>query len=544
MSNTFKLSAVAATVFAAMNANAAIYKVVEVTPSALSGYAESYGVAIQPSADGENCFTSTSCGNGDAYAMGVEGRKWAEGVSYREELPFAMDNRFRYIDDKNDFESYCNAQLGYSTCESWAQTEWEGYSKELSGDYTNGQAQIVGAGGESFDSNTSLNSLDKNGNAIGNSRDGSTRNKAFAPFSLFLPTNEPNVVESRAFNSDDTGDYVVGSISRFKKNGNGDHHSSKAAVWNSNDTSSVTEFSWGSGAKEQDSDRIAQASMRDVLVKESKFYGVGYNTYKDQRIDATVFSCDRDTSTGALSNCASKQVSNATSGSDYKYSNSVVEKVNANGVAIGVAKLAGNKPENGSAANKVFYVSDVTSPSATYMADSGQSIFFKGAGGQAGSINNLNELVGQTDAEQNREVDGKPRRKRGFIYPLSIGDVTPNSVFGNRAWILDDLTNDGNATGNNNQFRVIDATDINDAGVISATALKCSGGYDTIEHNSYCDGGSGAEQIVAVKLVPIQGATNADIQERSVERPPVSRSGGSLGFLALTVLGFLGFRKK
>ena len=38
----------------------------------------------------------------------------------------------------------------------------------------------------------------------------------------------------------------------------------------------------------------------------------------------------------------------------------------------------------------------------------------------------------------------------------------------------------------NNQFRILDATDINDAGVISGTAMKCAGGYSTTANNATC----------------------------------------------------------
>ncbi len=89
--------------------------------------------------------------------------------------------------------------------------------------------------------------------------------------------------------------------------------------------------------------------------------------------------------------------------------------------------------------------------------------------------------------------------------------------------MLDDLTNDNTATGSNYQFRIIDATDINDAGVISATALKCSGGYDTTAHNSFCS--NRVETVVAVKLVPIVNATSANIQQRSTEEQASERKG-------------------
>ncbi|MGB2147424.1 MAG: DUF3466 family protein, partial [Vibrio toranzoniae] len=146
------------------------------------------------------------------------------------------------------------------------------------------------------------------------------------------------------------------------------------------------------------------------------------------------------------------------------------------------------------------------------------------------------------------------RRHRGFIYPYNVDsskDERRVDIFNGQAWWLDDLTNDGNVSGNNNQFRIIDATDINDAGVISATAIKCTVGgkvqaYDTTSHNSYCGGAASnaVEEVVAVKLVPIAGATKDDIQTRSADSEKVDRQGGSLGWLTLTVFALLGFRRK
>ena len=112
--------------------------------------------------------------------------------------------------------------------------------------------------------------------------------------------------------------------------------------------------------------------------------------------------------------------------------------------------------------------------------------------------------------------------------------------FANKAWYLDDLTNDGSLSGNN-QYRVVDATDINDAGVISGTALKCSGGYSTTSHNASC---SGTETVVAVKLVPIAGATSSDISQRSTDTTTSERSGGSLGLWSLILLTLGWFRRK
>ncbi len=103
------------------------------------------------------------------------------------------------------------------------------------------------------------------------------------------------------------------------------------------------------------------------------------------------------------------------------------------------------------------------------------------------------------------------------------------------------MTNGGDYSEQNNQFRIIDATDINDAGVISGTAMKCAGGYSTTANNATC---SSEEQIVAVKLVPIADATKDDIVSRSIDSTTTERQGAGLGWLALTMLGLFGFRRK
>ena len=86
--------------------------------------------------------------------------------------------------------------------------------------------------------------------------------------------------------------------------------------------------------------------------------------------------------------------------------------------------------------------------------------------------------------------------------------------------------------------------DINDAGVISATALKCENGYDTTAYNATCGDGNQDETTVAVKLVPIPGADSSDISARGTDETTTERSGAGVGLWMLAVLGFLGFRRK
>ncbi len=305
--------------------------------------------------------------------------------------------------------------------------------------------------------------------------------------------------------------------------------------------------------------------MRDFVVKDSTVYGVGYNTYDsgNNYMNATVFvgrlkdSAD-PSSIKSYEWTYDKQISGAQQriDGDTVHTNSRLTNVNSNFVAIGEAKRSGAYlMPTGSAPNRLFVVDDVTadSVSAYYLAEVG-GIFFSGAGGQMGGINSYNEIVGQLDAEKTREEEGKPRRKRGFIYTYKKNNELPStraeSIFGDQPWFLDDLTNGANdqsassrdISDTNNEFRIISASDINDAGVISATAMKCAGGYDTTAHNSFCS--NGEEKIVAVKLKPIPGATKANIQPRSVEEEAAERQGAGLGWLALTMLGLFGFRRK
>ncbi|EGQ8093084.1 TPA: DUF3466 family protein [Vibrio vulnificus] len=562
----FKLTTVALLVGSAMNANAALYKVVEVDP-ALNGssstYNDAYGVAIQQGdvAFETGCFANGANCTDDKFKLALETRVSVDGVSYREELPFAMDATFGYIQEFDDFERYCYNELRYSTCETWASIHWAPWYKELSKDYTSNALAFVEGNQSAYTNkfNNVINSLTESGSPVGNQSivngEGvlQTRNKVVAPvmpvYEKVSDTDtETDFYQSRAWKTD--GTYTVGSVSSKTGNENGTHYTSKAAIWD--DAGVVKQLDWPQGG-DRDGERLAQGSMRDVVVDttNNKVYGVGYNTYADDNyINASVFVGTFDAS-GALKDATwqSKQVSGAQMkiSGDIIHSNSVVTNVNSNFVAIGEAKRAGGKPSEGSAANRLFLVKDVRaeSVSATFLPELG-GIFFSGAGGKMGGINKYNEIVGQLDAEDTREIDGKPRRKRGFILPYEAnGSVeSRRSIFDNKAWYLDDLTNGSNAPVENNQYRIIDATDINDAGVISATAIKCDGGYDTAAHNSYCGEGSKEETVVAVKLIPIADADASNINARPVEKASAERSGAGLGWLSLTLLVLFGFRRK
>ncbi len=571
-SKTFKLSAVAATVFTALSANAAIYNVTQQLnmSSQLTNDDEqyaTYGVAVQPSS-GESCWT-TSCGS-NAYAIAVETKQYPEGFSYRDEAPFFLRYGYEYLaDDYDGFEDYCNVFLGYtdSLCEDWADEQWEGYSYELDGNYDNSIAYLVDTSDLSsndsaissssaispvsldsltslFSSNTVVNNivLDSSSEpvAVGNTRDtnNSLRNRVFVDDTMLEDSTytDSDFTSSHGWSqvSDGSSTYTVGSISRVNTKDTDDEAStSKATVWVDGEP---TEISWVNA--EASSSVSPQGSVRDIIYDSdnSTLYAVGYNSNSKERLIASVF---KSTDSGAT--WSNTFVSNFKYDVEDDYANSVLTSVNDNKVAIGTAKL--EEARNGAYANGLFYVTNVASPS--YKEFSG-SIFFSGANGEAGAINNYNEVVGTIDYETHREINGNPRAQRGFIAPLKVSGSTnnPRDVFSNTAYYLDDLTNDGSASSNNNQYRIFKASDINDAGVIAATAYYCAGGYDTTAIDSPCGGGTQDEKIVAVQLTPISGATNSDIEARGETEVTVSRSGGSLGWITLTLLGFIRFRKK
>ena len=571
-STNFKLTTIAALVLAATNANAALYQVVEVEkPAAITDATETFGVAIQPGSatNGSSeltlgCFDSsaTNCTT-DSFKLAGETRNTVEGVSYREEVPFAMDAAFQYIQEFNDFESYCFRELRYSTCESWALQRWNTWKLEIN-DLTHVNAQAFVEGGTSSIStyNVVINSLDNAAAPIGIESNGNDiRNNAVTTVPVVAAS------ESRAWGAKTLSDGTVvnyGSISVDQPSTGTSTitFSSKAAIW---DAGNVQQLTWIQGDIPQTGDYFAQGSMRGLAEKDGKLYGVGFDTVNGsgdlQDMNASVFisnGIDLSSATWETKQVSGAQVNSGSSNDDAVYSNSVVADINDNLLAVGYAKRNGYVPESGSAANKAFVVDNIASgsPSANFTLQG--SLFFTGAGSEAKALNNFNEFVGQVDAETTREVDGSERRHRGFIYPYQADgtDASRIALFDSKAWWLDDLTNGANADGQdfsdeNNFFRVIDASDINDAGVISATAIKCTVNgvaqqYDTTSHNSYCGNASSdaVEEVVAVKLVPISGATSADIQARGTDSQNVERQGAGLGVFALTLLGFLGFRRQ
>ncbi|MFS1982886.1 DUF3466 family protein [Vibrio breoganii] len=639
-SRIFKLSAVATLVMASYSASANLYNVELVTVPANLGL-ESYGSAIDET------------GN-----VAGDTRTGTDGLPFRDEAPFGLDNNFIY-QDFDDIESYCYRQLGYNSCENWANREWfgindagglrrereayyEGYTANANGFDGTGQQLFVtepsvndaepyrpGNGTYVVGSNNVIvNKYSVDGAVMGTTSSGfydfgnyglAYRERGFVGDTILPPATtfagEPvsdivtQMGRTMAFDSfsyagatyivgsasvapfdygDSDKDYNGRDVGKCFSNGQSiadpaaeDYcqnfaFSTKGFIWSSDGTIGISVAPWSTsdtgatrdqksymssvrGAVVPDSTLIPNedSSPADPTAYEGKPVLVGYNTLRDDNnllMQAAVFYPNDTLDLTQDDQWTFKFISRAVveDDGDYIYANTRATDINNNLMVIGESKRSGFYPENGAAANRIF-VADASeeTPSATYLSETGESIFFSGSGGEAKAVNNYNEIVGTIDAETAREYNGKQRRHRGFInpYDFDVGThATRRTLFQNRAWWLDDLTNDDDASGNNNQFRVIAASDINDKGEIAATALYCAGGYDNTGHNAYCGGGTGTEAVVAVKLVPTVDLNASDatatITPRSVEQESVERQGGSMAPWMLGLLGLIGLRRR
>ncbi len=626
--NTFKFSALALSIFAVTNAHAALYKIEEISTSGTEGY----GVAISE----------------DGTQVGVETRQGSDGFPFKDEAPFAFDNRFRIIEEdqnnQRDLYYYCRDERGYKSCENWASTQWyginglgglraereayfEGYdsnakafvngvrvfssapaydSDVIDGTFKSNSTNTVITG---FADTTPLTTPTVTTPAIGTTSSGyyeynntyrlAYRERGFYGESILLPRQDgADLVKamgrSMAFDSFVYDDkiYVVGSasVSNFDTNdSNKDYEgdigncvdadkpanlrecqhiafATKPYFWNvtaAGNGETVTgkaASAWPNNEANRNN-YTAIGSVRAATIADSGSYAgkpvlVGFNSVRPNGdnnlgMQAGVFRPEGSFDITSDEPWTFKSISGAEiyNGDDYIFSNSRATDINTSLVAVGEAKLRNNRALNGALANRLFWTNaNASTPSANFFSG---GIFFSGAGGTAAAINENNLVVGTIDAETYREDGGKQRRRRGYIYPM--GDVTGNnanadsvaSTFDDQAWWIDDLTDSDDAIGAaNNSYRIIDAGDINDNGVIMATAIKCEGGYDTRSHNSYCGGGTQTEKVVAVKLTPLTGSENTGISPRGGDSSPVERQGAGLGLWILALFGILGFRKR
>ncbi|MBP2700323.1 DUF3466 family protein [Photobacterium lucens] len=288
-------------------------------------------------------------------------------------------------------------------------------------------------------------------------------------------------------------------------------------------------------------DVSAQASANAVTMVNGSPVAVGYISRDTNSSDSYVMEAAFFKPTAGIDSSWTQTAipgMTISTGDDRNYEYTMANDVNANFKVVGIAKS--HKADNRSYPQKMFIYDNATGQTK-FLDSSVSSIFFRGSNGDAEAINDHDQVVGWVDSETKNQIDGSERRHRAFTY--IAGSTAQGPLKAGSVWMLDDLTNDGGAANSvANSYRIISATDVNNAGVISATANYCAGGYQNLTKEAQC---SVTEKQVAIKLVPKANATDKDIIVRKAEEDePVKRSGGSLGILALTALGFIGFRRR
>ncbi|WP_413113459.1 DUF3466 family protein [Thaumasiovibrio sp. DFM-14] len=614
MSNKYvlQLSALALSIAAATHANAALYDVVEV---GIGSDVSVYGRAVGPidNVVDNNCFENDCSQQSPLTAS--ESLRGRMGVPYRDEVAYMGFYRFD-IDEDWDLRSYCNEFLGYSTCTTWGEEQWDALALERNAWFNGYESNATAFGNEAAleldaitgdegqSTNSVVNAIVNDGEIVGitsaafiaNNEGNYPRQFAKRGFitkpgvdPVMLPPSSESIDKIQAHGhtsafdgaSDGSQSYYVGSgaVTVFGSNFASDKDGkdsctlgvdsfacnnlsfvTQAYVWTENPDGSYAGFPMVDGWPNWNSsgirlDRAAQASARGVAMVDADNsgtplpYGVGYTTqYYDRdgvavAARAAVFAPKADFDGNAL-NTAQWETKvipgiDIFSGRDAIRLFTMAVGVNNNGLVIGHAK--NELPERRTYPNKSF-VYDLTNDSADakLLGTSDSSLFFNGSNNFASAINNYDEIVGWVDVESVNEISGRPRRQRGYIYRYATDNQRNNEIFENTpVWLLDDLINDGEVDGNANHYRIAQASDINDQGVIVASALKCEGGYDSLAENATC---STSESLVSVTLVP--KSTAGSIQQRPTESESVSRSGGSLGWGALSLLALLGLRRR
>nr|WP_086938595.1 DUF3466 family protein [Thaumasiovibrio occultus] len=589
-----KMSVAAVAAALAAPTQAALYKIVEVN-SAGYGSAISEYDADSPTPV-ENCFVN-SCESGKSHVAG-EDLKGRMGIPYRDEVPYFYFYQFD-INETNDLEVYCNDILGYSSCDSWAVEQYFALSLERnawSNGYKSNSVGFLDRASLGFEPsvNTVVNGFDSNGKVYGISSapfvdvNGAGFSRAYQKRGflsggiVFKPFAEGQAVsavikdhgQSSVFDSfklSSGPEYYVGSGSTnvYTDNFNGDGFGSvngncgttsadtepacnnlsfvtNAFVFDSsgNGYPMVKEWIGISESFPYELDTAPQASVRGVAVLGDKPYGVGYTTKRFNSDGvavaavATVFEPKTSFAIGDLTtpqwNIVEIPGINITDGDSARYLNTTGIDVNQNGLVIGHVKL--DLTQSRAIPNRSFVYKIDSGKNAALFSSAQSPLFFDGANVYASALNESNEIVGWVDSERVNEADGRPRRKRGFIYLYADGAEPRNiSTFkGQQVWFLDDLTG---GLPENNVYRIAQANDINNAGVISATALKCDGGYSSEASNATC---AGDETIVPVQLVPIAGG---DISPREEQNEKIERA-GSWGLFGLSMLSLLGWRRR
>jgi uncharacterized membrane protein len=206
---------------------------------------------------------------------------------------------------------------------------------------------------------------------------------------------------------------------------------------------------------------------------------------------------------------------------DDDFTSSTATDINNNGLVVG----SGVKQVNGISRSK-FFVHDINTDETTFPED-----FFLGSSSFATAINNSGIVVGRGEVETGVSA----RRSNAFRYD------TNTSEFLN----MNDLIQC------NSPYTLVNATAINDDGVIAASALVRVPSKNILGETSVDSNGDEVliDKIISVRLEPIAGGTveDCDVAEPGEdinEGNDSDRKGAGLGILSLLGLAVVAIRRR
>ncbi|GAA6173907.1 hypothetical protein NBRC116592_35770 [Colwellia sp. KU-HH00111] len=204
--------------------------------------------------------------------------------------------------------------------------------------------------------------------------------------------------------------------------------------------------------------------------------------------------------------------------------NSRAYDINDAGIAVGHI----TKQTDGKYIQKFFYADTSVPKEEINMVTPDD--YFSGSESTVRAINNNNLMVGEGEIETHNESSSNPRRTAAFVYDMN------DDLFKN--------LNDTIPCNLRQKYDIFEARDINDDGIISATAIVKVERRDAKGNIMLDDNGTPlTEDVVrAISLTPSpeDGETCSAKEEDKVIRQGASISFGSL----LSVMALLGFRRK
>ncbi|NVP02707.1 DUF3466 family protein, partial [Photobacterium damselae subsp. damselae] len=148
-----KLSTLAVLIAGVTQAQAAVYKVVEVPDNSdltsLDYFSDAnmqlpvnyiqspeFSASAISQSSTDSCFTS-DCGDASDSIVVGQGRWGFDGLSLKDTVPFLSDN-YQHINDREELERYCRDNLGFNTCDTWAKERYYGknYNNDGTHDFT------------------------------------------------------------------------------------------------------------------------------------------------------------------------------------------------------------------------------------------------------------------------------------------------------------------------------------------------------------------------------------------------------------------------